>query len=353
MPSTSKPLTWLLVGPGDIATRRVAPALLAIPDSRLVAICGRAGSPKAAALATRTGHPAVFDDYDRALAESGADAVYVATQPRLHATMVCRALAAGKHVFCEKPLGRDTGECLAMIRARRASGLVAGCSNYRLFTSQFRTTRRLIEEGRIGRLVGGAAVDYEPFYNPSGQTLRLSDGLSPILTLGFYLINIAQHLFGMPEAVFAMLSAFNPDQEPGRDVDDLDNLLLCFPGGRQFAIRLNLTSHARLRHSYEFFGTDGRIVWPGAPPHFDLPIEVVTNIARPVADSTTGASGAEPPNWHLPMIADFIAAVREGRPPLCTFESATETALITDALFRSAASGRLERVTPLAEALAE
>ena len=98
MPSTSKPLTWLLVGPGDIATRRVKPALLAIPDSRLVAICGRAGSPKAAALATRTGHPAVFD-IRRALAESGASRL-CANQP-VHARWL-RALAP-QHVFCEKP----------------------------------------------------------------------------------------------------------------------------------------------------------------------------------------------------------------------------------------------------------
>lgn len=351
MPSASTPLAWLLVGPGDIASRRVAPALRDTPGSRLAAICGRAGSSKAAALAARTGGPAVFDDYDRALAESGADAVYIATQPRLHAAMVCKALAAGKHVFCEKPLGCDAGESLAMLRAERASACLAGCSNYRLFTPQFCATRRLIDEGRIGRLLGGEAVDEEAYYNPSGQTLRLCDGLSPILTFGFYLINIAQHLFGMPEAVFAMLSAFNPDQEPGRDVDDLDNLLLRFPGGRQFAIRLNLTSRASIRHSYEFFGTGGRILWPGAPPHFDLPIELVTDAARPVEGSTTGSAASGPHNWHLPMIADFIAAVRERRPPLCTLESAAETALVTDALFRSAASGRVERVVPLAEAL--
>ena len=121
MHSASTPLAWLLVGPGDIASRRVAPALRDTPGSRLAAICGRAGSSKAAALAARTGGPAVFDDYDRALAESGADAVYIATQPRLHAAMVCKALAAGKHVFCEKPLGCDAGECLAMLRARRAA----------------------------------------------------------------------------------------------------------------------------------------------------------------------------------------------------------------------------------------
>ena len=351
MPSATTPLAWLLVGPGDIACRRVAPALRDTPGSRLAAICGRAGSSKAAALAARTGGPAVFDDYDRALAESGADAVYIATQPRLHAAMVCKALAAGKHVFCEKPLGCDAGESLAMLRAERASACLAGCSNYRLFTPQFCATRRLIDEGRIGRLLGGEAVDEEPFYNPSKQTLRLRDGLSPVLSLGFYLINIAQHLFGMPEDVFAMLSAFNPEQEPGRDVDDLDNLRLRFPGGRQFAIRLNLTSRASIRHAYEFCGTGGRILWPGAPPHFDLPIELVTDAARPVEGSTTGAAASGPPNWHLPMIADFVAAVRERRPPLCTLESAAETALVTDALFRSAASGRVERVIPLAEAL--
>lgn len=71
-------MRWLLVGAGDIATRRVGPALVNTDRSELVAICDTKRE-RAQALAEQLGVQAVYDDYASALTESGADAVYIAT----------------------------------------------------------------------------------------------------------------------------------------------------------------------------------------------------------------------------------------------------------------------------------
>ena len=292
-----KPVRWLLVGPGDIAHNRVAPALCAARNSQLVAVCGR--SPKRAeSLARANNVSTIYYDYDQALAEADVDAEYIATPHHLHVDMCLKALAANKHILCEKPLGIHSAECLRLLDAVKKSDRVTCCSNYRLFTNQFKTTYRMIQDGTIGDLVGGWAHDEENYYNPSNAPLRKELGMSPILGFGFYLLNLSLVLFGMPSEVFACMSSCNCDHQPDYDIDDLENIILRYPNG------------------YE-----------------EIP------------ESFSGDTRGVRPNWHLPMIEDFIRAVHTNTSPLCTIASAVKTAVITDAIIKSAASGRAEKVT--------
>lgn len=341
----TKNVKWLLVGAGDIAGRRVAPALCAAANSELVAVCGRS-SGRAEALAATMNIKKVYHDYDRALAETDADAVYIATPHHLHVEMALKALAAHKHIFCEKPLGINGDECLNLLRTAKNSDRICGCSNYRLFTNQFKTTYRMIKAGEIGALLGGWAHDEENYYNPGNMPYRQKLGMSPVLLYGFYLINMAQFLFGMPSTVFSQMSSFNCDGKPDYDIDDLTNILLCYSDGRQFSLIINTTANAPLRHSYQFYGSKGRIYWPECPPHFNAPIYKIAfpDGSTEISDSYSGKIPGMQTNWHLPMIEDFIQAVHAGRPPLCTLESAVQTAVITDAISKSAASGKCEKV---------
>jgi predicted dehydrogenase len=128
-------VTWLLVGAGDIATRRVGPALVSAANSKLVAICDLSPE-RAGTLAAQLGVKAVFTDTTQALAESGAAAVYIATPQSTHIELCLQALAAGKHFLCEKPLGRNGAECVRLLRAARQSDRVTSCSNYRRLSEQ-------------------------------------------------------------------------------------------------------------------------------------------------------------------------------------------------------------------------
>ena len=336
---------WLLVGAGDIVQSRVASALSEAVDSELVAICARSKG-RVDTIAAKMQINNVYYDYEQALAETEANAVYIATPHHLHVDMCMQALAANKHFLCEKPLGINSIECLKLLDAVRESDRITCCSNYRLFTNQFKMTKKLIDSGEIGRLIGGWAHDEESYYNPGNAPYLKELGMSPVITYGFYLINIALILFGMPSEVFAIMSSFNCDNKPEYDIDDLENIILKFPGGRQFSIIINNTARAPLRHSYQFYCSGGRVLWPECPPHFNSPIQKVAypDGYKEIENSWTGDSIGVNPNWHTPMIEDFVRSIQSCTQPVCTIESAVKTAVITDAILKSAASGQLEPI---------
>ena len=327
-------LKWLLIGAGDIATKRVAPALSSAAGSRLIAVCARRSGP-AEALAARYGAECVYRDYRQAIEESGADAVYIATPQSVHVEMAKAALAAGKHFLSEKPLGVTADECRGLLEEAAAHPeLVCACSNYRAYTHQFAAFRRIVDGGGLGRLLGGWAHDEERFFNPSRAPLLKKDGMTPLQVFGFYLLNLAEIVFGTPCEARMMSSAFNCDRFEPFDTEDVENVLLRYPDGRQFAIFLNMATLGPLRHAYEFYFERGRVYWPGCPPHFNLPIRKVTDAGEfEIAESVTpNDTSLSLPNWHMPMIADFVSSVREGRQPVCTLERAVRTAEITEGL---------------------
>lgn len=323
----------MLAGAGDIANHRVAPALRDAGNSELIAICDVV-EEKAHALAGCMGVKTVFTDYARALSESGADAVYIAVPCRVHVNMCFQALAAGKHFLCEKPLGLNSAECLKLLEATRKSDRVTSCSNYRRHSGQYTATMEMIDNGEIGKLQGGWMVYASGLYNPGNvPTLNAVYG-SHIKELGFYIVDIVHNIFGMPCGVMAQKSTFNAT--PTYDLDDLSSIILRFPGGGLFTIVIHYTPSI-IRHELEIFGSEGRIYWHEWPPHGNGPVLKIKNEVTQVNTHTNS-------NYHLQMVQDFVDAVLNRRRPLCSLESAVKTEIITDAIFRSAKSGKLEPI---------
>lgn len=337
---------WLLVGAGDIVKSRVAAALSQADNSEIVAIFAPSIG-KAEKLAEEYRIPKVYHDFALALSECDAGCVYIAAPQRFHVELAKQSLKAGRHFLCEKPLGIRSDECLELYEyAKQFPRLKTSCSNYRLMTRQFITTKRMIDDGEIGKLLCGWVHDEEPHYNPSGEPLLKEKGKSPVLEFGFYSLNMAQHLFGMPESVIAVSASFNTKNLIPYDVHDLSSIVLRYPGGEQFTLFLNQASQAPLRHSCEFCGASGRILWPECPPHFNSPVTRIDGGgSRVIPDSVTPVpNGQSKPNWHLPMVQDFVDSVINDRRPFCTLESAVHTAVVTEAVFRSMESGMPERV---------
>ncbi len=326
---------WLLVGAGDIATRRVGPALVEAKNSKVVAICDL-NQTRATELARQLGVEAVYTDYPAALAESGADAVYVATPQSTHIDLSLMALDAGKHLLCEKPLGLNGAECLRLLEAARRSDRVTSCSNYRRLSEQYKLTEAMLRRQEIGKLTGGWTVYSTPFYNPGNSPIRKELGISRIKELGFYLIDIAHNFFGMPSAVMAQASILN--KAVMNDVEDIATAILKFPAGEIFTIIFNCSSPGT-RHEWELFGTEGRIHWHQWPPHGNGPVLKITGSGTETIEAHTEE------NWHLPMVEDYVEALLTGRSPVCTLESAVKTEFITDAIFRSIESGNVEPVS--------
>ena len=113
-------LNWIVLGIGDIAIRRVIPAIQAEPRSHLYGLVTR-DPAKAAPYNAR-----VWGSLDEALADPEVHAVYVGTPVFLHAPQTIQSLRAGKHVLCEKPMAMNEAEARTMLQAAEQSGKVNG-----------------------------------------------------------------------------------------------------------------------------------------------------------------------------------------------------------------------------------
>jgi predicted dehydrogenase len=118
--------------------------------AELVAVCD-VDAERAANLAERW-HVAAFDRLERLIEEQHLDGVTIATPDHLHMEPALAAIAAGCHVFCEKPLAATAAEAERLVRAAEERGVALGVDYNRRFGFGYRTARRLVDEGAIGRV---------------------------------------------------------------------------------------------------------------------------------------------------------------------------------------------------------
>ena len=295
-------LRWLVVGVGDITRKRVLPAILAEPRSRLVGILTR---DPAKAEPYRV--PA-WTDLDRALDESEADAVYIATPVFLHAPQTIAALRAGRHVICEKPMALNYAEASAMRQAAAESGRNLGIAYYRRMYAKVARARQLIDQGVIGRPVFAEATAHD-HYNPAGTDRawlidRAKSAGGPLPDIGCHRIDLMNYFFGDPQRVSAHLSTLVQPFE----VEDNATVMIEYAGGVRAVI--DVRWHARpVRDEFRIRGAEGEI---------DL-----TPLNGPQLVYAGGTESIPAPqNLHYPYVQDFVTGVLENRPPCSTAATA-------------------------------
>jgi 1,5-anhydro-D-fructose reductase (1,5-anhydro-D-mannitol-forming) len=291
-------LRWLVVGIGDITTKRVLPAILAEPRSQLAGIVTR-DPAKAAPYAV----PA-WTEFAAACAQSAADAVYIATPVFLHAPQTIEALRAGKHVLCEKPMALNYAEALGMQRAADDTGGTLGIAYYRRMYPKVARAKQVIEEGAIGRAVFAEATSHDWFHPSDGFRAWIADpkkaGGGPLRDIASHRIDLMNYLFGQPTRVSGHLSTLvHPIQ-----VEDNATVLIEYGTGVRGLV--DVRWHSRIpRDEFRIRGTDGeldltplnspQLVHPGGLEHIPAPA-----------------------NLHYPCVEDFVTAVLQGTAPRST-----------------------------------
>ena len=147
-----KQLGWGLIGCGDIAQKRVAPAIRDLASCELIAV-NRAQSELAASFAKQFGARKWYLDWKKLLRDEEIDAVYIATPVHLHAAQTIAAAEAGKHVLCEKPMAMNVRECDQMMEACRSNKVKLGIAYYRHFYPVVERIKAIIKSGEIGTSV--------------------------------------------------------------------------------------------------------------------------------------------------------------------------------------------------------
>jgi predicted dehydrogenase len=195
-----------------------------IPDLR--AICGR-DPARREAMRRRFGWEHAIEDWQALVDDPAVDAVINAAPNDLHAAPTIAAARAGKHVLCEKPLARDSGEARTMYEAVRAADVVHMCGfNYRFFPA-VRLARETIDRGEIGQpyhfrsrfLLASAADPRQP--ETPWRLRRENAGSGVVGDLLAHHVDIARYLVGEPVAVTAVTRTWAPERDGvAVDVDD-------------------------------------------------------------------------------------------------------------------------------------
>ena len=149
------------------------------------------------------GNMARYRQLDEMIADNGVDVIDVCLPPALHAPATLAALAAGKHVFCEKPIALTTADAQKMVRAaaRRNRQLLIG--HVLPFFPEYAYARKLASSGKYGRLLGGhfKRVISDPLWIKDFYDPRKVGG--PVIDLHIHDAHFIRLLFGMPKAVFS------------------------------------------------------------------------------------------------------------------------------------------------------
>ncbi|MBE3640590.1 Gfo/Idh/MocA family protein [Mangrovicoccus algicola] len=310
---------WGILGASKFAREHMGPAIALAAGGQLAALATSDGG-KAAPFRAFAPGLRVHDSYDALLADPGIDAVYVPLPNSLHVEWSLKAMAAGKHVLCEKPMTLRAEEFDRLIAARDSAGVLAAEAFMIVHHPQWQRVRALIADGALGelwRIDGAFSFDNPDLANIRNQAATGGGGLRDI---GVYVLGAARFATGCePEEIEARLR-----WENGVDTYARINARL---GGADYSVFTSIRLSPR--QEMTFHGTKGvlRVTVPFNARVFG---ESQLQLSR----GMTTMVERFPVEAHYELqAAAFNLAAREGTPYACPLEFSKGTQAAMDAVF--------------------
>lgn len=316
-----KPLRWGVLGAANFALNHMAPAIHAAKGADLVAVA--TSSPeKAKGFAAFAPNIAVVDAYDALLADPAIDAVYIPLPNHLHVDWTVRALEAGKHVLCEKPIALKADEFDRLIAARDASGKLAAEAFMIVHHPQFVRARELVQSGAIGSLVHVDATF--SFFNDDAANIRNRPevGGGGLRDIGVYTFGAARFVTGQEPAAIPYA---NLRYENGVDV--FAQVAANFP---DFTYAATVTMRAFNRQEIVFHGEKGvlRLSCPFNANVFDI-----AELTLETAGMTVTTERWPALNHYVSQVENFCHSVQTGAEYLCPLEFSRGTQHMMDMVY--------------------
>lgn len=329
MTRKNTPVRVAMIGLGWWGKKMTAVLKKASDDIEIV--CAAEPNPESAEFAAASGFKCYSSDAE-ALFHRGVEAVILATPHSLHAEQIERAVAAGKHVFCEKPLAHTRKAAEAAVSACRSKNLVLGMGHERRWEPPVAQMLEAARSGKLGRILQVEAnFSHDKFLSLSADNWRLNAAEAPVAGMtatGIHLTDLATALFG-----------------PARDVRvSCENLGSGFPQGDTMSAHIRFKSGGTAYVSatlvtpfvsrFAVFGTEGWIDIRDKA-HVESPAGwVVTSADTGSPISVTEVPPAEPVRDNL---VAFARAVRGAAPYPITGDELINNIAILEAIIASAA----------------
>jgi predicted dehydrogenase len=339
-----------LVGYGTGGQHFHAPFIAAAECVELAGVVARAPATIAKVEADWPGMP-IYPSLSAMIDAGGIDAVTITTPPQTRRALVLEAIAAGLHVVADKPFAPSADAARQLDAAAQAKGIVLGVYHNRRFDADIRTLRKVITEGRLGRLWRvHSRMDFD---DPATLEAGPTGGL--LRDLGSHLVDQMLWLLGPVVSVDANLDMVELTE--GRT-----------DAGFTISLRHRTGVHSHLSASklnritakgYRAYGEGGSYISSGT----DVQAQAIFAGRRPVDDlkgwgyesearwgTLRTASGEERVRSEQGRYHDyyeaFARAVRDRTPPPVTAEEATQTLAVLDAARTSATEGRSVEIEP-------
>ncbi|GAB0113629.1 Gfo/Idh/MocA family protein [Acidisoma sp. C75] len=330
-------VNWGVLSTAKIGREQVIPAMQKGAVSRILGLASR-DEGKARATAGALGIPRAYGSYEALLADPEIQAIYNPLPNHLHVPWTIRALEAGKHVLCEKPIALGAAEAEALLAARDRTGLIVAEAFMVRHAPWWQRVRSLVREGRLGR-VSAIQTAFSYYLDDPGNIRNMADiGGGGLMDIGCYAIATARYIWGSePRRVAALM-----ERDPAMGTDRLTSALLAFPEGQlSFVCATQLVPHQRVT----IMGSKARVevLIPFNAPK-DTPCEILIDEGRALGGRMAEVESFAPADQYT-LQGDAVSRAILGEAALeFPLEDAIANMRVIDALFRAAERGSWETV---------
>jgi predicted dehydrogenase len=338
----SRKLRIGVIGTGGIARAVHVPGWQDIPDVEIVALAD-VNETLVRKVAKDLGVGPAFTDYRKLLKVDGLDAVDICTPNRMHGPIVLAALAAGKHVLCEKPLATTPAEIEKMIAsAKKAKRMLCVMQNNR-YRGISVALKRWVDTGGLGDVYYGRAWAIRRNLLPPavGFISRKLSGGGPCMDIGVHCLDLAMWLMGFPEPVSVagtmgthlahtkiIPGAWGDWDRKVYDVEDFACGLVRFKNGAALTLESSWLGHTPQPEdmSCMILGTKAGVSWPSGQVCTTVNGALVDSVIKPVPirDAT-----------HTSVIHEFYDAIVDKKPSPVPAEQSLKVIRILDGVYRS------------------
>jgi myo-inositol 2-dehydrogenase / D-chiro-inositol 1-dehydrogenase len=328
-----------VIGTGRIGSFHVANLARKIPEANLVAVCD-IRFEVAQAVAAEFGIPRVVQDYHELLEDKDIEAILIATSTNTHGFIIKDVAAAGKHIFCEKPLALDLESIDEALAAVEKANVKLQVGFNRRFDKSFKHVREVVESGEIGRPCIFRITNRDPEL-PSKEFLRASGGM--FLDMTIHDFDMARFQIGEVEEVYAIGNVLIDEELNTFGDIDTDIVTLKFANGTVGAIDNSRQSVYGYDQRLEVFCLNG--------------VAMAENESENtvVKGNPEGFHSARLPNFfmqryapcYVEEVSQFIECVREDKPTPTTGEDGRMAVVLGHAAWKSFHENRPVKVSEI------
>jgi len=317
------------------------------PEAEVIALCDQDGERLARVAGEMKAPPALYSSWEDLLADPRVDAVSVVLPNVLHAPVTLRALEAGKHVMCEKPLAMHAAEAQEMVdTARRLGRKFMVHFNVRFWpTSQ--AIKRAIDDGHLGHIYYARSVWHRQRGIPrmgGWFTQKEKAGGGALIDIGVHRLDLAMWFMGYPRpvsvsgATYGYLGRSLAEKEGVTfDVDDMATAFIRFDNGAVLSLETSWASNSEKSEIQEaqFYGVVGGALMRNVEAERRFEARIIRD-----RDGRIDVWDPDPPQPLETAQQHFCRSILTDTEPTATGEQGVVVMQLLDAIYQSAETGR-------------